>query len=947
MAGRRSCRYNGGMTRAWLALLVAGSLGSACSSTVDPITECPGTSRLVDGACRVRCDNGTACLVGETCDVALGVCRSGGTDGGVGGQLRFEPRELVFEATAVGRGLSRATTLFNDGADVADLELVLEGDDFTWAGPAQPFELPRGTSAAVVVNFLPGRSGAHSGTLIARGCGGACTTAVILRGEAVPAAALRCEPDSVDLGDVGPAPITRTVRCTKEGTDTLIVTAVTGFDAVTVTAPTPATLASGAGLDLVLEPTRAAVGPFSGTVEVALGSGPGVSVPVRGRVLGTALRCAPSSLDLGLAAPGEQVDREVQCTNDGRAAVTLTSAFLSPPVPGMTFETSGDQAGVIAPGAALGVKLSWTPTDGRRVETVLRLATSGGPVEVPIRGNAPRCTLIALDGATFDFGLTAPGTIHDASVALRNTGGADCRPVLQLAGPGAAEVGIVGAPTVIAPGALAFVELRYTPQAAQLDARLTLTTTASADVVRLDLTGIATAPPLAGPTAVRWDAVQAGCRTGNTRVLDLINEGRQAVNPTSVELVQYEPVFFQSQRARAVEPADRLRTALEARPPTPGPARGRLRVALAGGRSQFVELFAAGEAVVGRTTEVHEVAPVGPVDVLFVVDGDLRTGRVAQRLAAEARRLFQRLTADRIDYHVGVLQAQPLLGAPADLVGTPAVITSATPDPAAVLAAHLTSTNVSLTSAALLAIAHDATTEPARVSAPNRGFLRRGGQLELVIVTARDDVDDDSTVSALIEALGDRVLGRPRAVRISAISGGPQGCRGNPAEAEATDRLSRAVARTGGVELSACDPAAGDVLEALGRLVATPLPAVFALTSQAIPGTVTIGSVTAQSGWVLEPAFSRVVFDAEPSVQPRGLVTVSWQPWCIASTCGDGRVSPTELCDEADRSDTDECPTTCHRAACGDGFVQDQVEACDDGNLDDEDGCTRWCTFPR
>jgi cysteine-rich repeat protein len=40
--------------------------------------------------------------------------------------------------------------------------------------------------------------------------------------------------------------------------------------------------------------------------------------------------------------------------------------------------------------------------------------------------------------------------------------------------------------------------------------------------------------------------------------------------------------------------------------------------------------------------------------------------------------------------------------------------------------------------------------------------------------------------------------------------------------------------------------------------------------------------------------------------------------------------------------DSDACPA-CQAAACGDGFVQQGVEACDDGNADDGDGCSAAC----
>ena len=44
---------------------------------------------------------------------------------------------------------------------------------------------------------------------------------------------------------------------------------------------------------------------------------------------------------------------------------------------------------------------------------------------------------------------------------------------------------------------------------------------------------------------------------------------------------------------------------------------------------------------------------------------------------------------------------------------------------------------------------------------------------------------------------------------------------------------------------------------------------------------------------------------------------------------------------------SDDCVEGCRQARCGDGFLWDGIEACDDGNLDSEDLCTNRCTIAR
>ncbi|MGH1342208.1 MAG: DUF4215 domain-containing protein [Nannocystales bacterium] len=66
---------------------------------------------------------------------------------------------------------------------------------------------------------------------------------------------------------------------------------------------------------------------------------------------------------------------------------------------------------------------------------------------------------------------------------------------------------------------------------------------------------------------------------------------------------------------------------------------------------------------------------------------------------------------------------------------------------------------------------------------------------------------------------------------------------------------------------------------------------------------------------------------------------------CMSATCGDGFVQKDfEQCDDGNDDNTDEC-IACVLAECGDGFVQEGVEECDDGNGDDGDECANDCTL--
>jgi hypothetical protein len=68
---------------------------------------------------------------------------------------------------------------------------------------------------------------------------------------------------------------------------------------------------------------------------------------------------------------------------------------------------------------------------------------------------------------------------------------------------------------------------------------------------------------------------------------------------------------------------------------------------------------------------------------------------------------------------------------------------------------------------------------------------------------------------------------------------------------------------------------------------------------------------------------------------------------CTASECGDDfvNVEAGEGCDDGNTSNTDEC-VMCQLAVCGDGYVLNGVEECDDGDADDN-ACNSMCVVPR
>ncbi len=62
----------------------------------------------------------------------------------------------------------------------------------------------------------------------------------------------------------------------------------------------------------------------------------------------------------------------------------------------------------------------------------------------------------------------------------------------------------------------------------------------------------------------------------------------------------------------------------------------------------------------------------------------------------------------------------------------------------------------------------------------------------------------------------------------------------------------------------------------------------------------------------------------------------------VAQVCGDGLVTAPEVCDDADKDNTDDCLDTCEAASCGDKFLHAGIEACD-GNPVVNGACAADC----
>ena len=63
---------------------------------------------------------------------------------------------------------------------------------------------------------------------------------------------------------------------------------------------------------------------------------------------------------------------------------------------------------------------------------------------------------------------------------------------------------------------------------------------------------------------------------------------------------------------------------------------------------------------------------------------------------------------------------------------------------------------------------------------------------------------------------------------------------------------------------------------------------------------------------------------------------------CVAAVCGNDRVEPTETCEPPGAGN---CNAACQTVVCGDGVLVTPDEECDDGDLENLDGCDASCRY--
>jgi len=477
-----------------------------------------------------------------------------------------------------------------------------------------------------------------------------------------------------------------------------------------------------------------------------------------------------------------------------------------------------------------------------------------------------------------DFGAIARGTAVGESVVIANVGGGALTAEASIVGNGVFSLEDSLPETRIAAGEDIGCHVIYSPDAAG-DHQATLKITSDDldhPVIEVSLTGTAVASAIqVTPETCEFGDQEVGCAEQieftitNTGIelleihgLELASSSEEFTEtdeiPEGIALVEGGAVAFTIHYDRQDVVADTATLTIHTNDP----------------EIPAYDLTCAGEAHhADEVTDTFEQHPAA-TDVLWVVDNSPDSLDLQLWLAGEFPAFLDSVTAQGIDYHVGVVTTDD-----ARFQGSTPVMDSSTPDLASAFSEAVLAKAGGSAVEQHFDIAEEAITPP--LTSPggdNEGFLRDDANLRVIFVTDSEDVGDD-TVTAYVNTFQSIKLD-PDQVVLHGISGQTGGCTCDHADADVAPRLEQAIAMTDGVSKSVCELDWATMLGDLATYSLTLLES-FELTQEAAADTtvtVEVDQTPVTAGWTFEPDQSAVIFDSDHVPAAGSTITVTYSP---------------------------------------------------------------------
>jgi phosphatidylserine/phosphatidylglycerophosphate/cardiolipin synthase-like enzyme len=358
--------------------------------------------------------------------------------------IALSTSSLSFPSTAVGQTSAVQTiTVLSTGTVSATLSSIAFSDktNFTIVSTCSNGSvLASGSFCSINVTFTPQSVGTFLLVITTTDNASNSPQTLTLTGTStgpVPQATLSSSSIVFATINAGTVSASQTVMLSNGGTGPLTITGVvyggTNSDQFTGSTTCGATLAVNASCNITgtFSPTQ--TGTFSATVTLTdnAGSVAGSTqvVTLSGTSVGPLPSFNPPALAFASTLNTAATAQSVTLTNNGTAALAITSASLTGTSAGLFSITANTCGSSVAVGANCTISVNFTPTATGTFNAALSLADNapGSPQTVTLTGvgQASLAPIASLSGTAFSFPNTAPpSTSSSMSVTLTNTGGA-------------------------------------------------------------------------------------------------------------------------------------------------------------------------------------------------------------------------------------------------------------------------------------------------------------------------------------------------------------------------------------------------------------------------------------------------------------------------------------------------------------------------------------------
>jgi len=305
--------------------------------------------------------------------------------------LDITPLTVNFGNVAAGSTAQQGVNIVNTGTASAKItRITMKGSGFSVNGISVPLTIEAGGSANFMADFVPGSTGAASGSISLVTDANSSPIVIGLQGMGT-GASIAVTPSSGSFGDVVVgSEATQPMELKAAGSANIKITKVsttgTGFSVSGLAVPLTLTPGQSASFMATFKP--ATTGAKSGTISItstADDSVVTVDLVGKGDSAVAGLSVTPTALSFGSVAVGKTTSQEVTLKSTGNTNVDIKSVSIS----GNGFSVSGASNITLAPGQSSAVTVKFDPSKSGSASGTVTVASSvpGSPAKISVSGS--------------------------------------------------------------------------------------------------------------------------------------------------------------------------------------------------------------------------------------------------------------------------------------------------------------------------------------------------------------------------------------------------------------------------------------------------------------------------------------------------------------------------------------------------------------------------------